>query len=231
MTGACVSELMIDRLLAGELAADTTAQIRAHTDGCASCGRLLRDAEAVARRFAAAPPPLQLDGTARPARPVRAGAVAAAVACAAAVAIVVAAPWRDRRASEAGPGAPGVQGTVAGARTKGAPSLGVFISHGGELRRAEAGEAVAPGDRLQLVTSSERAAWIAVSAVDGVSVRTVYAPPQPLAAGRERPLPFSIILDATRGTTTITAVFCPERFALDQPPADCTSDAIALEVR
>lgn len=206
----CVSELRIDRLLAGELAPDAAARIRSHAASCAVCGGLLARAEAVARSFAAAPPPLRL-----PARPaVRIAGWAAALA--AGVALVVAAPWR---------------GGPDGIRTKGGPSLGLFVSHDGVVRRGASGEVVAPGDRLQPVTTADRAGWIAITAVDGAGTRTVYAAPQPVDAGRDRLLPFSIVLDDTRGPTTITAAFCPGPFALAAPPPDCTRDAVTVEVR
>jgi hypothetical protein len=210
MTEDCMSELMIDRLIAGELAGAAAARLRTHAATCAVCGGLLAHAEAVARSFAAAPPPLRLPAM----RAVRVAAWAAVLA--AGVALVVASPWR---------------GDPDGVRTKGAPSLGLFVSHGGVVRRGASGELVAPGDRLQPVTTAERTAWIAITAVDGAGTHTVYAAPQPVGIGRDRPLPFSIVLDDTRGPTTITAVFCPGPFALTAPPPDCTSDAIAVEVR
>jgi hypothetical protein len=205
----CVSELMIDRLIAGELATDAAARVRDHAASCPVCGGLLGHAEAVARRFSAAPPPLR--------RPLRRSAQVggAATALAAALALVIAAPWRSD---------PG------GIRTKGGPSLGLFVSHGGAVRRGALGEVVAPGDQLQPVITAERAGWIAITAVDGAGLRTVYAAPQPVAAGRDRPLPFSIILDRTPGPTTLTAVFCPGPFALDPPPQGCTRDAFTLDV-
>jgi hypothetical protein len=213
MTLPCVSELTIDRLLAGELADPAPAEIRGHAATCATCGGLLRDAEGIVARFAAAPPQLAFPD---PYRSRAVGIGAAAAALAAAVALVVWAPWR------------GEQG---GVQTKGRPTIGVFVSHAGVLRRAVSGEVVAPGDRLQLVASNERASGLAVSAVDGSGARTVYAAPQAILAGRDRPLGFSIILDETRGRTAITAMFCAEPFALEQPPDDCTADGFTLEVR
>jgi hypothetical protein len=208
MTSDCASELMIDRMIAGELAAEAAAGIRGHAATCASCGELVASAESARRRFAAAPPPLRLPG--------RRARVAGAAAAAAALAVALVAVWR------AGPD---------GVRTKGGASLGVFVSHHGVLRRGGAGEVVAPGDRLQLVTATDRAGWIAITALDGRGARTVYAAPRPVGAGRDRPLPFSIVLDDALGPTTITAVFCAESFALEAPPPGCTRDAIRLEVR
>lgn len=208
MSQNCVSELMIDRLLAGELVPEAAARVRVHAATCASCGDLLGRAEVVAARFATKAPPLRL----APRRVTRVAGAAAALA--AVLALVWIAPWRSD-----------------GVRTKGVPSLGVFISHDGAVRRAANHDTAAPGDRLQPVTTAVRAGWIAITATDGAGARTIYAAPQPVGAGRDRPLPFSIILDETRGLTTITAVFCRAPFALDAPPTECTTDAIALEVR
>jgi hypothetical protein len=214
MTPDCVSELLIDRWLAGELAADAAARVRDHAATCADCGHVLDRAEATARRFAVAPPPLRLPAP----RTVRIAVASAALA--AAIALVVVAPWRS-----------GAGGSDPDHRAKGGPSLGLFVSHGGAIHRGQGGEVVAPGDQLQPVTTAARPGWIALTAVDGAGLHTVYAAPQPLAAGRDQPLPFSIVLDDTRGPTTLTAVFCPLPFALEAPPDGCTRDAITLEIR
>jgi len=211
----CVSELLIDRLLAGELPVDATARVRGHAATCADCGDLLGRAEAAARRFAEARPPLRLPA------PRTARIAAASAALAAVVALVIAAPWRSRSGEAGDPDH----------RTKGGPSLGLFVSHGGALHRSQPGEIVAPGDQLQPVTTAMRPGWIALTAVDGAGLYTIYAAPQPLAAGRDRPLAFSIVLDDARGPTTLTAVFCERPFALDAPPDGCTRDAITIEIR
>jgi hypothetical protein len=208
MTPTCVSELRIDRLVAGELTGAEAAQARGHAASCPPCGALLADAEAVAREFAAARPPLR--------RPGRAPAIAAAAAIAAIAAVVVFGPWRD---------------APVGVRAKGRATLGVFVAHGAAVRRGQPGEVVAPGDRLQLVTTSERAGWLAVTGIDAAGVREVFAAPHLIAAGRDRALGFSIVLDGTRGPQTITAVFCPAPFALGVVPAGCSTDELVVEVR
>jgi hypothetical protein len=216
----CVSELTIDRLLADELARDVADAVRAHATSCASCGPLLADAERVAREFAADPPVLRLPA-ARRRTSWALGAGGALLAAAAALAIFV----RTR------PVEPEISPSVSGIRTKGSAVLGFFVSHAGELRRGQSGEVVAPADRVQLVTTTEQAGWIAVTGTDARGVRTVYGAPQPLDAGRDRELPFSIILDDTLGRSTISAVFCPSPFTLDAPPASCTTDTIAIDTR
>jgi hypothetical protein len=210
MTEPCVSELSIDRMLAGELAPSVAENLRAHASGCSRCGSLLAQAEAIAARFAAQPPALRLPGRHRSLVIGLGGAVAAA-------GIVLALVFS--------------RGDARGVRTKGSAAVGFFVLHGGELRRGQTGEVVAPGDGLQLVATTDRPSWIAVTGVDATGVRAIYGAPEPLAAGRDRPLPFSIILDATLGRSTITAVFCPGRFELDRPSEGCTSDAFTIETR
>jgi hypothetical protein len=75
----CVSELAIDRLLAGELADFEATATRQHASACARCRGILDDAEATAARFAAAPPILRLPRRVNPAALVAAGFAAAAV--------------------------------------------------------------------------------------------------------------------------------------------------------
>jgi hypothetical protein len=211
MTPSCLSELKIDRMLAGELAADDAALARSHAAGCAACGGLLRHAEATARRFAEHRPPL---GFAQ-----RRGRAAVAIASAALAVMVIGLAIRTPRDAPRG------------VRTKGHAALGFYVSHAGQLHRGEPGDAIAPGDRLQLVTTSDAAGWIAVTGVDALAVRQVYAAPQPHPAGRDRPLPFSIIVDTTPGPTTITAVFCAEPFSIERPASDCVTDAFTVEIR
>lgn len=211
MTESCVSELFVDQLVTGELSPEVAAQTRAHAASCASCGQLVAEAEAVAQRFAADPPPLRL-----PPRRRRRYAVLGAAAVAAAAFAIALVPARER---------------ANGVRVKGPASLGAFVSHAGAMRRAQPGEVVAPGDVVQLVTTSEGDGWIAVTGTEGSAARTVYAAPQPLTAGRDRTLPFSIVIDDTLGPTTITAVFCKTQFTLERIPEPCTRDELTLETR
>ena len=206
MTDACVSELTIDRMLVGELAPAAATRVRAHAGTCTECGALLANAERYAAGFAAHRPALHA---------LRRRRIDLAAALAAAAAAVVAIAWPRGE-------------TI---MTKGGAILGFYVAHGDDLRRGQDREVVAPGDRLQLVTTLDAPAWLAVTGVDAAGTRTVYAAPAPVAAGRDRPLAFSITLDATPGRSTITAVFCPQPFALDRPPAACTSDAFTIETR
>jgi len=202
----CVSELAIDRLLAGELGDLEADATRHHAAHCARCRDLLDDAEAAAAAFDAARPALRL--------PRRAGYGAAAVAAFAAAAAVAIMMWpRDDAAT----------------RTKGRPILGFFVSHAGEVRRGGAHELVMPGDQLELVTTTVDSGWLAVVSVDGAGVRSVYVEPRPIAAGREQVVPLAIVLDGTLGSETVTGVFCPTAFDPAAPPADCTFDRFTID--
>lgn len=216
-----VSELAIDRLLAGEIARAEAAAIRDHAAGCARCGALLDDALAVQRAFAAERPPLRLPlplGRATGRRAVRT-TLAAGAALAAAVALVLAWPRRD------------AGGQV---RLKGAAIVGFFVAHDGQVRRGAARETVAPGDRIELYTTTAEPAWFAAISDDATGARSVYVEPRRIEPGRERVLPLAIELDGTLGAETVTGVFCRAPFdprAIDPaaPPAGCTVDRFSLD--
>jgi hypothetical protein len=191
-----VSELAIDQLLAGELHRADEAAIRDHAESCARCSALLADAVAVQKAFVADRPRLRLPR--RSFMP-----VAAAFALAAGFALVVTRPHDV-------------------ARAKGTAILGAFIAHGDQVRRAGVRESIAPGDRVELATTTTDAVWFAAVGADG----TVYIAPTQVPAGREHVLPVSIALD---GSDTITGIFCDEAFDPKAPPAGCTVDHLVLE--
>src|SRR5262249_14399933 len=122
----CVSELAIDRLLAGELADLEATATRRHAASCTRCRALLDDAESTAARFAADRPPLALPRRINPA-----AVVAGVFAAAAALAVAL---WPHPEA---------------GTRTNGPPLLPFYVSHAGDVRRGGAHEVVAPGDQLE----------------------------------------------------------------------------------
>ena len=204
-----VSELAIDQLLAGELHRSDEAAIRDHAESCVRCGALLADALAVQRSFTADRPRLRLPrrplvpaAVRRIARSAAVPAVMGAAALAATFALVITRPHDV-------------------ARAKGTAILGGFIAHGDQVRRAGAHEAVLPGDRVELATTTTEASWFAAVGADG----TVYIAPTQVPAGREHVMPVSIVLD---GSETITGIFCTEAFDPKAPPAGCTFDRLTL---
>jgi hypothetical protein len=213
-----VSELAIDRMLAGEVPPADAAAMRDHAIGCPRCGALLGDALAVQQAFASARPALRLPVPLAARRPSRRVVLSACTALAAAAAVVLAWPGRQ----------PG--GEV---RAKGTAIVGFFVAHGNDVRRGETRETVAPGDRIEIFTTTVEPAWFAAVGDDDTGTRSVYVAPRPIEPGRERVLPFSIELDGTLGPETVTGVFCAATFdprAIDpeMPPAGCTVDRFTL---
>jgi len=200
----CISELAIDRLLAGELPLLEATAAREHAVRCHRCGGMLDDAVSVQAAFHAAPPPLRLPL----ARRRRFAPYYASAAAAAAVLILLVARHP----------------TESGTRSKGPSArLGFFVSHDGHVRRGVTGERVVPGDRIELATSSADPGWLTVTSVDGAGVHSVYVPTRAFAAGTDQVLPFAIELDGALGLETITATFCA------MPAArDCTSETFIL---
>jgi len=203
----CISELAIDRLLAGELPLLEATAAREHAIRCNRCGGMLDDAVSVQAEFHAAPPPLRLPlpfARRRRFAPYVAGAAAAAV-------LVLLVARRDPEQT--------------GTHTKGliAPRLGFFVAHDGTVRRGATGERVVPGDRIELATSSAEPGWLTVTSVDGAGVHSVYVPTRAYGAGSDQVLPFAIELDDALGLETVTATFCP------MPGArGCTTETFTL---
>lgn len=134
-----VSELSIDRLLAGELPPGDVAAMRDHASACDRCGTLLADALAAQRTPL---PRLPLPRSRTP--------ILAAVAALAAGVLAVAS-WPHA--------APAV-------RTKGAPVLGFYVSHEGRVRLGHAQETIEHGDAIELYTTSPVPKWVAVVGAD-----------------------------------------------------------------
>jgi hypothetical protein len=196
-----VSELSIDRLLAGELPQGDVAAMRDHATSCARCHALLTDALAARRA--------SLPRLALPRRRVpwlAASALAAAGLLAAAGVLAVA--WPHTQAPEV--------------RTKGSALLGFYVAHQGQVRLGHAHEAIDRGDAIELYTTTTTPAWVAVVGAD----RAVYLAPTVVPASHEHLLPMSIVIDSS---DTLTAVFCTDRFDPLAPPADCTTDHVTVE--
>jgi hypothetical protein len=206
-----VSDLAIDRMLAGELAACDAAAMRDHAGSCAACGALLDEALAAQRDFRRSAPPLPIV-VPRASRRIPANFAAAGAFAAAAVLVAL---WPRGAANEV--------------RTKGGAIVGTYIDHAGKVRRGTPRETVVAGDRLQLVTTSTERMWFAAISVDGAGTRSVYVEPRAIEPGIEQQIPLAIELDATLGVETVTGVFCAHEFdAHAAPPADCTLDRFTL---
>ncbi len=209
-----VSELAIDRLLAGEVEPTDAAAMRSHAVDCAHCGALLDDALACQREFAADRPVLGLPVPISSARRGRSMVIAGATALAAALAVVIAWPRSATHVLEV--------------RTKGTAIIGFYVAHGDAVRRGTLREPVIPGDRIELFTTTSATAWVAIVGDDAAGHHSVYVAPRAIDAGSEQLLPLSIQLDDTLGDEVVTAMFCPEQFDPQSPPSECTTDHFTL---
>jgi len=208
-----VSELAIDRLVAGEMDPFDAAVMREHAAECARCEAALTDALEVQRTFSA-----PLIAVPLPRRRIAAPVIAAMTALAAVVAVVVAWPRGDSPDE---------------VRTKGSAIVGFFVAHRDQVRRGAVHETVMPGDRVSFTTSTTMPVWFAAIGDDAAGVRSVYVTPRMVDPGRERELPLAIELDDTLGDETVTGVFCQTPFdarSVDPtaPPPGCTVDRFTL---
>ena len=230
---ACVSDLRLDELLAGEPVAAGT---ETHLASCAACQARRDELAAERERYRAAPPPLPRLRRARAPWLVGAGIAAAA----AAVVVLAAAP---RTGGEGGSGGEGGEPAVSGTRTKGGARLGFVVVHGGAMRTGGPGERVHPGDTLAFAVSTPRPAYVAVLGREPGGRTTVYFPAGPagaraarIEAGLEQQLPLATVLDDTLGAELLIAAFCDRPISLDElrtatvmPPPGCTVDTAAIE--
>lgn len=201
-----ISELAIDRLVAGEMRAADAAALRDHAAHCARCGALLDDALACQQQFV--PPSLPV-----PLRRTRVVMIAATAMVAAAAAVFVA--WPKPQADAV--------------RLKGDAIIGFYVAHGGSVRRGAARELVVPGDRIELATTTPKPAWFAAYGVDGRGMRTIYVTPRAIEAGRDVVMPFAIMLDDALGEEVITGIFCDAPFDIDATvPEGCSIDRFTL---
>jgi hypothetical protein len=118
-------------------------------------------------------------------------------------------------------------------RTKGTPIVGFFVAHGDAIRRGAPHEAVMPGDRVELFTTTYEPVWFTAFGDDATGSRSVYVEPRQLDPGREQIVPLSVELDGTLGSEVVTGVFCTMRIhplavIVDAPPRGCTVDRFTL---
>jgi hypothetical protein len=212
---ACISDLHLDELLAGELAGDTAAAVTDHMSGCERCRDRERVLSADRAQFRAAAPRL------RRGRPWI--AVAGTMVAAAAAAVFV------------------LRAPVDTTRTKGGARLGFVVARGDTMVMGGAGERVHPGDTLSYLVSAPQPSYVAVLSRDPAGRITAYFPAgdraQWVPAGREVQLPIATQMDGSLGRERLVGVFCDRPVEVEQlsaalddaPPAGCTADRIDLE--
>jgi hypothetical protein len=217
---ACLSALRLDRWMMGELAAADSENVGTHVAACATCSAAVAGMRGVREEVRALPLPAALERPVRRRRIPAAALAGMGLALAASLFLVLRPPPVTERAKGAGLG------------------LTMYVQHGGEVRRAEPGEYVAPGDAVRFAVSTPTPAFVAVISLDPTGKASVYFPQAPRAAqvpaGAEVPLPLGTRLDATTGQERLLGIFCasavelePIREALERGhdasslPADC----------
>jgi hypothetical protein len=229
----CLSDLRIDRMLAGDLDGGERERARDHIADCTACASRVAAIEAAR---AATPPHLEAIRRIAAAPPARFARrtwgwplLGVALAAGAAMLVVVVRPHAPR------PGGGGEQATDEATRLKGSAHLGFFVKHGNFVRRGGPGEPVSPGDLVRFVVSTPRPAHLAIVGVDERAVASVYFPVAGAAdtvpAGTDVELPRATLLDDTLGGETIAAYFCeraidlgPLRAHPNSAPPGCTVD-------
>ncbi|HET7825489.1 MAG TPA: hypothetical protein VFK90_09145 [Anaeromyxobacter sp.] len=205
---ACTSALRLDRWLCGELGSEEDAALRAHLATCARCA----DAASTlgAARDEELPPLRALDVPARAVprfvKPWRPALAAAGLAGALAAGLFL--------ALRPGPAqAPGTALKGAGV------GIGMWVQHGGDVRRVGEGEAIAVGDAVRFSVTTPVRAYVAVLSLDPAGHASVYFPvgPRAEAVGPavDAPLPAGTRLDATVGEERVWALFCPAPIELE----------------
>jgi anti-sigma factor RsiW len=214
---ACVSDLALDRLAVGELAADDAAAVRTHLGACAACAHAFAAIEDDARRFAVEVDVAALaraaTGSAAPAREglasrlrrwrerwPRLAAVAPAMAAVAIAAVGL---------TVARPGAPPAE---EGTRAKGAGlSLAAYVLADG-AGVPYAGKPLAAGDRIAFRLASRRAGYVTVVGLDDRGAVSQYYPPgaatERVEAGDDVALRTAVELDDAPGRELVVAVRC-----------------------
>ena len=234
---ACLSELKLDRLLAGELAPAAQAEARHHLEGCPGCASRRAERERERQLFRDTAPPLfsgwQPRFTARPRRG-RMWFATGALAVAAAAVFLIARPRPEETVTP-----------------KGKAALRFFVLDGstGQVRPGSPRQEVHPGDRIRF--QFDRAAvagrHVALIGRDAAGNATTYFPDagdtaRPAPTAEDGLLPYSIALDAALGVETVHALYCREAVALAPVraalarsgasvvwPASCEVEQVRLE--
>ncbi len=217
---ACLSSLRLDRWMMGELGTADAEIVGTHVSSCAACSSALAGMRGVREEVRALPLPAALAVGAPRRRVPRAAVAGLGLALAASAFLVLRTPPASERAKGGG------------------LALTMYVQHGGEVRRAEPGEHVSPGDAVRFAVSTPTPAYVAVLSLDPAGRASVYFPEATRAAhvpaGTEVPLPLGTRLDATTGEERLLGIFCgsavelePIRAALERGtdaaplPADC----------
>jgi hypothetical protein len=195
---ACFSALQFDRFLMGELDPADAERLRAHAAECGRCAAALASLRASSEERL---PPLRL--VPLPARSrfaVRAAAAAVGVAAAASLLLVIRSPATRLKGG-------------------GGFTLGMYVEHVGDVRRAAPGETVAAGDAVRFAVTAPRDVYVAILSLDAKGKASIYFPAAGRAAlvraGTDVALPLGTRLDETMGEERILGLFCPSAIELE----------------
>lgn len=225
----CLSEMRLDRWVAGEVASAERAEIEAHLRGCLRCSARWTAREKEKRHFKETAPPLPLGRPVTAASapvPQRRFANRRAVGAAAALVTALAAGFLIGPAIRQ----PAGDETVIG---KGQQRLRFFVRDGaaGTVREGRPEERVYPGDQIRFAFDGDavRGRRVAVLGRDAAGKVSVYFPhggTQAIAppASADGLVPYSIKLDETLGPETLFALYCPDAVALGPLQAALASD-------
>lgn len=249
--GDHISDLRWDRLLAGELASQNAAQARAHAEQCKNCGERFRALSAARDAFADRPLPMSFVPRRRSRRALWLGGGTVMMAAAAVLLVVLRPGTPPAERSKGGGPILIVAASRAGVPLALVGGPGVNPAHSTPPREGRVivplstGDAVHPGDLIQIGYSSDRDGFGAVIARDGSGGVMAYVPSQgamlvALPAGRDRSFPESTILDAVVGTETLHVVWCETSLPLEpllvevrggalEPRVGCTHRTLVLQ--
>jgi hypothetical protein len=196
----CLSDLTLDRLIAGELDASPEGkEARTHVEACAACRARYQGFLLEKERF---PSEVFVSGLAAKAK---------------------------ARARQPAPWLPLAAGMISIAATlllvfnvdrkpevllKGGEGISVVVKRQtGVVEPLLSGGQVAPGEAIRFRISSPKAAWVFVVGMDSAGQVSPYASGDgygvPWTAGTDAYLDGSIVMDDTRGVEQLAAVFCP----------------------
>jgi hypothetical protein len=213
----CLSDLALDRLLAGELALGERAAADRHLGGCATCASrrvelVAFDAEAepLLRREAA-----EAWKSVRPRPRLRRVAAGSAAVVVAAIAVVVL-RIDSGRGNGAGSNRTGDRTDVV--RPKNGTAIDLVVRHpDGRQAIVMPGETLDAGDTIRFRLASD-GGLAAIVAVDESGAISTYRELAPIAAGRDVVVDGAIELDHAHGVERVVAVVC------DAAPATALTD-------
>jgi hypothetical protein len=185
----CVSDLKLDRLVAGET---RDAAVDAHVAGCSACSARVEQL----RRERVAAAALVGDGVQRILRAQRRRRVLVGAQAFLAAAVILLIVWPRPRDSER------VKGSGA------AVELDIIVRHAdGRVVDLQPGGRVQPGEAIRFRVSTARPGRLAILGLDAAPKVTPYLQ-EAIAQGRKQVMPGSIVLDDTLGAERVVALLC-----------------------